>query len=185
MWSTGNINQYRSTRAEYLKQVCKTQNLPLKIREVGFVSDERMKKQAMASLNIPQSKSWPISSPARILRSLEQGILPVMDRIFNDHPLEACALSFLDAARYGDRNAKQEWQQLIKSNVKKYNKLAERNTSEIISEIKLVLCDVEQHAVSFDYELAVALSRPVSVTQLRDIAKVQQYCDQTGIKFYG
>ena len=163
--------------------LCK-ENLPLKISEVGFVNDERMKRQAGASLNIPQSKNWPISSPARILRSLEQGVLPVMDKIYGDHPLETCALSFTDAAQYGERDAKQRWQKLINSNVKKYNKLAERNASEIISDLKLVLGDVEQHTVSFDEELTLSLMTPVSVTQSEEIAKIQQYCDEMGIKFF-
>ena len=68
--------------------------LPLEV--VGFVSDQEFVANACFSLNVPQSESWPISSPARIYRAIQIGVIPVSYKKFQDHPIERCSIFIED-----------------------------------------------------------------------------------------
>jgi len=46
------------------------------------------------SLHPPQSKDWRFSSPTRIYRGLIQGSVPILTKVFDDHPIEQVALHF-------------------------------------------------------------------------------------------
>lgn len=55
------------------------------------------------SLHPPQSRGWRYASPTRIYRSLARdGAMPVLTKVFDQHPIEACCLVYRGPATLGD-----------------------------------------------------------------------------------
>ena len=64
-------------------------------RAISFFSEEPIMARGAYSLHPPQTRTWKYSSPTRIFRALQYDYsVPILTRIFDQHPIEKLCLQF-------------------------------------------------------------------------------------------
>jgi hypothetical protein len=56
-----------------------------------------------------------------------------MSKIYGDHPIESCSLSFEECRAYDFRSSPIDWSEKISQKVRDYNKSARANEADIVS----------------------------------------------------
>lgn len=102
---------------------------------VGFISDSDLHGLKRYNLNIPQTSTWPMSSPVRVSRSLQAGLVPVFFKHYDDHPIEKCSFLLEDCFDENNGFVPPDLASL-ESSVHAYNQLAEQSFLEFTRVLK-------------------------------------------------
>jgi len=131
IYLTGAMTAYREKIFERLRTQCNELSNEHNLVSKGFISDEELIRGASFTINIPQSFTWSYSSPVRIYRSYNVGMVPIVYKKFNDHPLEKCSILWNDFINITDLNA-EKMEENLKQQISTYIKYQAKCYNEII-----------------------------------------------------
>lgn len=137
IYSTGANTLYRTQVLESLAHQCKTELKNTVIEAKGFVSNNELYSQASCTINIPQSSTWSFSSPVRIYRSYNAGIIPIIYKKFSDHPIEKCAVLWDDFVIHKKRETLGKMTESVGTELFAYNKLIESSHKKIVKQLNI------------------------------------------------
>lgn len=143
IYSTGANTPYRTQVIESLAHQCKTELKNTIIEAKGFVSNNELCSQASCTINIPQSSTWPFSSPVRIYRSYNAGIIPIIYKKFSDHPIEKCGVLWDDFVIQKKRGTLGKITKSIDAELFAYNKLIEGSYKKIVKQLDITPVSVQ------------------------------------------
>ena len=86
------MTPFRAHRLGEFANSLSVQGKKFKVTIRHFVENAKEFQSVFGSINIAQSDDWNYSSPVRIYRSLKNGLLPIVAKKFNDHPIEDLAV---------------------------------------------------------------------------------------------
>lgn len=129
--STGLSTVYRSETIRKLRERFKD----AKFNQVGFESDKTLLAHSLMTLNIPQSAEWPMSSPVRVYRSIQAGLLPVMFKKYNDHPIEKCTFSLDEVIEFPGKMRELNFDHFYR-NIEQYNQFCGSIWTEISERLR-------------------------------------------------
>ena len=119
--STGAGSIYRDRVLSDISNESRKRQPTFLAKRTGFVTDDHLINNFHATLNIPQTGNWPISSPVRIYRSIVIGLPPIVWKKFKDHPIENCALELRKTLTSGEFYT---FTDELEQRVQTYNKIA-------------------------------------------------------------
>ena len=129
---TGAQTKYRMEIIDALRPSLNSRGLS--IEYTAFSASKALVAESFATLNIPQHKEWANSSPNRLDRSLKKNLIPIVWKLYGDHPLEKASVELTDFLKFFP-NGVDELVKRVNVGIDDYNRLA----SDMNFEVNLTL----------------------------------------------